>query len=103
MHNQILLNKINESAKNDIDKIKNARISNLNIGDYVIFELKEDHSDVINEVPYILANKYDNNTYEFFTTANTFNNTYNNRTEFLTIDKLNLCINIRTLIQLQQI
>ena len=89
MHNQILLNKINEAAKNDIDKIKNARISNLNIGDYVIFELKEDHSDVINEVPYILANKYDNNTYEFFTIANTFNNTYNNRTEFLTIDKFN--------------
>ena len=89
MHNQILLSKINESARNDIDKIKNARISNLNIGDYVVFELKDDHSDVINEVSYILANKYDDNTYEFFTTANTFNNAYNNNTEFLTIDNFN--------------
>ena len=89
MHNQLLLNKINDAAKNDINKIKNARISNLNIGDYVLFELKDDHSDVINEVVYILANKYDNNTYEFYTSANTFNNYYNNKTEILTIDKLN--------------
>ena len=88
-HNRILINRINEAALNDINKIKNARISNLNVGDYVLFELKDDIQDKINPTTYILANIYEDGTYEFLSTTDTFNSSYNSESEFLTIDKFN--------------
>ena len=37
LHNQLLLQKINEEARNNLLKINNTKISDLNIGDYVQF------------------------------------------------------------------
>ena len=88
-HNRILLNRVNEAAINDINKIKNARISNLNVGDYVLFELKEEEQDKMNQTSYILANIYEDGTYEFLSTTTTFNSMYNSNSEFITIDKFN--------------
>ena len=93
MHSRMLLNKVNESAQNDINKIRNARIANLNVGDYVYFELDETKTqDVINPTTYILANKYEagsNKTYEFYSNTNTVNPSYNSNSEFISINKFN--------------
>jgi len=93
MHSRMLLSKINESAQNDINKIKNARIANLNIGDYVTFKLNDTHQDIINETSYILANIYEdgsNKTYEFYSNTSTLNASYNSGTEFISINKFNM-------------
>ena len=92
MHSRMLLNKINESARNDINKIKNARIANLNVGDFVLFKLKDEAHDEINETVYILANKYEesgNNIYEFYSNTGTINPTFNSGNEFISINKFN--------------
>ena len=88
-HNKLLINRINESALNDINKIKNARIAYLNVGDYVLFELKDEDQDKINSHPYILANIYEDGTYEFLSTTDTFNSSYDSGNEYISIDKFN--------------
>lgn len=88
-HNRLLINRLNESALNDINKIRNARISNLNVGDYVLFELTDEAQDKVNSKAYILANIYEDGTYEFLSTTDTYNSSYNSGMEYLSIDKFN--------------
>ena len=88
-HNRLLINRLNESALNDINKIRNARIAYLNVGDYVLFELTDEVQDKINSKAYILANIYEDGTYEFLSTTDTYNSSYNSGIEYLSIDKFN--------------